>query len=469
MVLWLLILLQHQERLTRRLVLLKAEVILTSPAENYATYCSGCHGEKMDAFTDRQWKHGNKLNDLMKAIKKGYANEGMPAFAETFTDTEINELANYILKGIKNVEAYNFDNAPVSDIFKSEKLTIKAVPVVTGIDVPWGMAFLPDGSMLVTDRQGKLYRVKNKNKQEIKGIPQVIAEGQGGLLDIVLHPDFANNNLIYFSYSKPKKTNEAVLATTAVMRAELNGEMLSEQTIIFEALPYAPTRHHYGSRLVFDAKGFLYVSVGERGNEKQNPQSTADNQLGKIHRIKDDGSIPSDNPFKDKAGHATTLYCYGNRNPQGLAFNPATGDLWENEHGPRGGDEINIIKPGKNYGWPITSYGINYNGKTITDKTIAPGIEDAELYWIPSIAPSGMAFIKGDIYKPWKGALLVGSLRFKYLNLCYLDGNKIVSQEKLLKNIGRVRDVRVGPDGYIYVAVEEPAAAIYKLIPVTAQ
>lgn len=438
---------------------------IASPAENYANYCSGCHGEKMDAFTDRQWKHGNKLADLMKAIKSGYADEGMPAFGKTFSDKEIKELSEYILKGIKNVEAYNFDDAPVSNIFKSDKLTVKLDTVATGIEVPWGMAFLPDGAMLITNRNGELYNVKNKKKQLITGVPEVLAEGQGGLFDIILHPDFTKNNLIYFTYSKPKKVNGKLLATTAVMRARLNGNTLADQTIIFEALPYASTRHHYGGRMVFN-KGFLYVSVGERGNERQNPQSLDDNQLGKVHRIKDDGTIPADNPFKDKAGKATSLYCYGNRNPQGLALNPFTGALWENEHGPRGGDEINIITPGTNYGWPLTSYGINYDGKPITDKATAPGIQAPELYWVPSIAPSGMAFITGDVYKPWKGALLVGSLRFKYLNLCYLDGNKIVSQEKLLKNIGRLRDVRVGPDGYIYVAVEKPASAVYKLIPV---
>lgn len=446
-------------------VTLVKQPVFAGPAENYATYCSGCHGEKMDAFTDRNWKHGNKLEDLMKAIKNGYADEGMPAFGGTFSDAEIKELSQYILKGIKNVEAYNFDSTPVTNIFKTEKLTVKLDTIATGISVPWGMAFLPDGAMLITSRDGELYRVKDKKKHAIAGVPEVLAEGQGGLFDVILHPDFAKNSLIYFTYSKPKKINGKLLATTAIMRAKLNGTKLIDQTIIFEALPYAPTRHHYGGRMVFD-KGYLYVSVGERGNERQNPQSLDDNQLGKVHRIKDDGTIPADNPFKDKAGKPTSQYCYGNRNPQGLAVNPFTGALWENEHGPRGGDEINIIMPGTNYGWPLTTYGINYDGKTITDKATAQGIKAPELYWIPSIAPSGMAFVTGNIYKPWKGALLVGSLRFKYLNLCYLDGNKVVSEEKLLKNIGRLRDVRVGPDGYIYIAVEKPASAVYRLVPV---
>jgi aldose sugar dehydrogenase len=437
-----------------------------TPAENYANFCAGCHGEKMDAFTDRQWKHDNKLEDLVVSIKDGWANEGMPAFAKTFTDAETKELAQYILTGIQKTEAFNFDNEPVTSTFTSEKLTVKLDTIATGLDIAWGMAFLPDGSLLATERGGKLYKIKSHKKEEINGVPEVLNEGQGGLLDIQLSPDFKNNNLIYFSYSMPKKESEKTLATTAVMCAKLEGNKLVNQKIIFEALPYASTRHHYGSRLVFDGKGHLFISVGERGNEQENPQQLDNNQLGKIHRVNVDGSIPADNPFKDKNGKPTSTYCYGNRNPQSLAINPWTNELWETEHGPRGGDEINIIKPKNNYGWPLTSYGINYNGQIITDKTKAPGITEPILYWIPSIAPSGMAFINSDIYKPWKGALLVGSLRFKYLNLCYLDGNKIVKEEKLLKNIGRVRDVRVGPDGYIYVAVEKPASAIYRLISV---
>ncbi len=432
-----------------------------TPAENYQNYCSGCHGEKMDAFVDRNWKHGNSLTDIVNGITNGYTDDGMPAFEKTFSKKETEELAEYILKGIKNRSAYDFDEEPVTNVFKSDKLTVKLDTIATGLNVVWGMAFLPDGSLLVTERGGKLFKVKNRKNTEVKGVPDVLAEGQGGLLDVILHPDFKENQLIYFSYSKPKGNK----ATTAVMQAKLDGNKLTDQKIIFEAFPYASTRHHYGSRLVFDKNGYLFISVGERGNEKENPQSL-ENSLGKIHRINADGTIPSDNPFKDRSGKPTSLYCYGNRNPQGLAIHPVTGELWETEHGPRGGDEINVILPGLNYGWPVTSYGINYNGTTITDKSTAPGIEDPLLYWLPSIAPSGTAFVTGDNYKPWKGALLVGSLRFKYLNLCYLDGKKITGQEKLLKNIGRLRDVRMAPDGYIYVAVENAKGSIFRLMPV---
>lgn len=438
------------------------EIKVTNPADNYAAYCASCHGGKMDMFVDRDWKHGNTIKDLVNGIKNGYPDEGMPGFADAFSHKEIEELAQYILEGVKNVDSYNFKDKPETNKFASESMVVMLDTVATDIAVPWGIAFLPAGEILVTDRGGKMYRVKNRVNTEIEGVPEVVAEGQGGLLDVVTDPDFDKNGIIYFSYSKGKKEKDKTLATTAVMRARLEGNKLTNKKIIFEAQPYASTRHHYGSRLVID-NGYLYISVGERGNERQNPQSLDNNQLGKIHRIYPDGTIPVNNPFKDKDGKPTTVYCYGNRNPQSLAIHPQTGELWETEHGPRGGDEINIITPGTNYGWPKVSYGINYNGTVITDKTTAPQFKDPLLYWIPSIAPSGMAFVTSDYYPEWKGGLLVGSLRFKYLNLCYLDGDKVVKQEMLLKNIGRVRDVRLSPDGLIYVAVEDTEGSIFKL------
>ncbi len=216
--------------------------------------------------------------------------------------------------------------------------------------------------------------------------------------------------------------------------------------------------------MVFSKDGYLYFSIGERGNEKENPQSLS-RDLGKIHRIKDDGSIPADNPFIKTPDARASIWNYGHRNAQGAVIHPVTGVLWTNEHGPRGGDEINIEEKAKNYGWPIVSYGINYNGKTITNKYTMEGIQSPVHYWIPSIGPSGMAFVTGDTYKGWKGHLLVGSLRFKYLNLCRMKGNKVISEEILFKNIGRLRDVRMAPDGFIYMSVENPGI-VYKLVPV---
>jgi glucose/arabinose dehydrogenase len=437
-----------------------------NPATNYRNYCAGCHGEKMDMFVDRKWKFGNKKENLFKSIKSGRENEGMPAFGESLSDKEINALADYILEGIKNVDKYTVNDQPVSDLFKTEALNIKLELVAEGMDIPWGMAFLPGNEMLVTDRNGKFYRLKDdKSLQAISGGPDVLARGQGGLMDVALDPDYATNKLVYLSYSKFKNEGGAVVATTAIMRAKLEGDALTAQQDIFVAEPYSKTQHHYGSRMQFGKDGYLYFSVGERGNEKVNPQQIMDNDLGKVHRIKSDGSIPDDNPFVKTAGAEASIYAYGHRNPQGMTIHPETGKIWTNEHGPRGGDEINIEEAGKNYGWPVITYGINYNGKPISNLTAKPGMVQPVHYWIPSIGPSGLAFVTGSKYKGWEGNLLSGSLRFKFLQRSVLKGSKVVKEEILFKNIGRVRDVRMAPDGFIYIAVESPGR-IYKLVPV---
>jgi glucose/arabinose dehydrogenase len=239
--------------------------------------------------------------------------------------------------------------------------------------------------------------------------------------------------------------------------------MLKDVKQIFEAKPYQKTEHHYGGRLEFGKEGYLYITVGDRGKHFVTSQGM-DNDGGKVHRIKTDGSIPADNPYVKVKGANASVYSLGHRNPQGMAIHPATGEIWANEHGPRGGDEVNIVKAGKNYGWPVITWGLNYDGTVLSKLTSNPGMEQPVLYWVPSIAPSGMAFVKGNKYKGWENVLLVGSLRFKYLNVCYLQGNKIVREEPVMKNVGRVRDVRMGPDGYVYVIVEDPGF-VFRLAP----
>lgn len=432
---------------------------------NYKTYCSGCHGEQMQAFVDRKWKYGNSKEDLFKGIKVGYPDGGMPGFDTAFTDQEIVELTEYILTGIENVKRYDFASKkeqPTS--FKTKDMSIRAELVAEGVGVPWSLAFLPNRDMLITDRGGKFYRrTKKGDLQAITGTPALQAEGQGGLMDVILHPNYKKNQIIYLSYSAVKKEGERTLTTTAILSAKLDGNKLTNQKTIFEALPYARTRHHYGAKMVFGKDGNLYFSVGDRGNEKENPQVLS-NHCGKIHRIKEDGSIPEDNPFVKTPGAMPSIWSYGHRNPQGIAVDPKTGAIWTNEHGPRGGDEVNLIEKGKNYGWPIISYGINYSGTTFTDKTAQEGMEQPALYWVPSIGPSGMAFVQGNRYKAWEGDALVGSLRFNYLDRCNVEINKINGQEIMLENVGRLRDVRMAPDGYIYIAVENPGR-VYKLIP----
>lgn len=432
---------------------------------NYKEFCASCHGEKMDAFVDRKWKHGNSEQDLFKAIKVGYPDEGMPGFDTAFTDDEIHDLTDYIITGIKNVKRYEFTEKVTTNIFKTASLTIRLDTIITGLKSPWGMAFLPNGDMLVTEKFGSLYRInKNKKRSLVEGVPGVLAEGQGGLMDVILHPQFSKNNIVYISYSLVKKTETGVLATTAIAKARLNGNKLIDFKNIFIAEPFSRTKHHYGCRMAFDKNGYMFFSVGDRGNHNENPQSLS-SDAGKIHRIKHDGSIPADNPFINTPGARPSIWSYGQRNPQGADIHPTTGILWTHEHGPRGGDEINIIEKGKNYGWPVVSYGINYNGTIITKHSTMEGIQPPLHYWIPSIGPSGMTFVEGDRYKGWKGHLLVGSLRFKYLNLCRLKGNKVISEEILFKNIGRVRDVRMAPDGFIYMSVENPGI-VYRLVPV---
>ena len=425
------------------------------PAEkSYTQYCASCHGEKVEAFVDRTWKHGNSKAQIIASISNGYPELGMPTWKETISAKEIEKLADLIIENLAGVEQYKFKNKPTSNIFTSENTTVVLDTIAKGLDSPWGFAQLPTLDYLITDRSGTLYLVDQKqHKTPITGTPAVMAKGQGGLLDIVLHPNYASNGWIYMTYSKFKTEGGQFLTSTGVVRGKIKNNQWVESQDLFESLPYTKTFHHFGSRLAFDKNGLLFFSVGERGMEKDFPQAL-DNDNGKIHRIKDDGGIPTDNPFA-KTTHPT-IFSYGQRNPQGLTLNPSTGAIWETEHGPRGGDEINIIRAAKNYGWPVITYGINYDGKPISPISKKEGMEQPVAYYIPSIAPSGLTFVTGNKYKNWKGNLMIGSLRYNYMNRCVIENNKVVKQEKVLVNLGRMRNVKMGLDGYIYVGTENP-------------
>lgn len=279
-------------------------------------------------------------------------------------------------------------------------------------------------------------------------------------MDIELHPNYNENGWLYLSYSSTEGGGTG--GNTAIMRAKLVGNQLTEKQVLYKGVPNTTKGQHFGSRLEFDRDGFLYFSIGDRGNRNVNPQDITKDG-GKIYRIKDNGDIPADNPFVDKKGAKTAIFSYGHRNPQGLIKHPVTGEIWEHEHGPRGGDEINVIQKGKNYGWPVITYGINYVGTKITDETARPGMEQPIYQWTPSIAPCGMTFVSSEKYPEWKGNLLVGSLSFQYLERLVLKNNKVVYREKLLNGIGRLRNVKQGPDGYIYVGIE--GKGIFKLVP----
>ncbi len=329
--------------------------------------------------------------------------------------------------------------------------TIEHEMVVEGLEIAWGMTFLPDGSMLITEKSGEIIHFKDGQKQQVTGGPEVYARGQGGLLDIILHPDYEQNGWIYMTYASSEGEGEG--GNTAVMRAKLDGTTLTNQEVLYKATPNTTKGQHFGSRMVFDNDGYLYFSIGDRGETYTNPQDITKDG-GKVYRINEDGSIPEDNPFVNEPNAKTAIYSYGHRNPQGMILHPETGEVWVHEHGPQGGDEINIIKKGANYGWADVTYGENYGGGAISDETNRDDVEDPIHYWNPSIAPSGFAYVTSEKYPSLKNNLLVGALKFQYVEHVVIDGTEVIRREKLLEDVGRIRDIVQAPDGDIYVSIE---------------
>ncbi len=430
----------------------------------FEEYCSGCHEDSIQSFADREWLFGDSAQEIYVSIAEGREDGEMPSFNDAFDDKKIKEMVVAIMHASNKLNNYNLGSPEESKTYRAKDLSYKLETVVDGFESPWGMAFLPGGDMLVTDKYGDFYRVaKSGNKTKISGVPEIRADGQGGLMDVELHPNFSENSLLYLAYTSFKPEDDD-LTSTAVSRYKLEGTNLTDEKLIYEALPYIDSGRHFGVRLEFDNDGYLYITIGDRGRRDIHPQDLSTHP-GKTHRIHDDGRIPEDNPFVDNADAVKSIYSYGHRNQQGMIKHPETGEIWTHEHGPKGGDEINIVEKGLNYGWPVISFGVNYSGTKFTNLTAKAGMEQPLHEWTPSIAPSGMDFVRGDLYSGWKGHLLVGALRFEYLALVKLDGNKVLSEERLMEDVGRVRNVKQGPDGYIYVAVEEPGI-IYKIVPV---
>ena len=354
----------------------------------------------------------------------------------------------------------------------------RVVTVAHGLVNPWSLAFLPDGRMLVTERPGRMRIVNADGKlgPPLPGLPAVVAEGQGGLLDVVLDPKFSANRWVYWSYSEAAEApNPAGLNGTAVARARLDGEpgaeRLADVQVIFRQVPKVASRLHFGSRLAFGNDGRLFITLGERYSRKDDAQ-TLDNHLGKVLRIEADGRVPADNPLVGRAGLPSNtrleIWSWGHRNVQGAAIHPLTGELWTTEHGPQGGDELNLTLPGRNHGWPVITYGRNYGiGTMIGEGTVRADVAAPVAYWVPlSIAPSGMAFLTSDRYPGWKGQLFIGSLRAEALIRIELDGRNVVLQERLLKTLNeRIRDVRQGPDGYLYLLTDNPDGRLLRLLP----
>lgn len=365
----------------------------------------------------------------------------------------------------QNISDNHYFNIPerLSDVVESEELNFSVQEVVSGLNRPWGMTFLPDGRMLITEKAGTIRIVENGqlSDETLSGVPEVWNRGQGGLLDIILHPEFEQNGWIYISYSYLEDGG----SHTAVSRFKLDGYSITDLEVLFEGKPLTGLPFHFGSRMAFDDDGYLYFTIGDRG--EMNRAQDLSNHSGKTFRLHDDGRIPDDNPFIDSENAMPEIYTYGNRNQQGLVIHPVTREIWSHEHGPRGGDEINIVRRGLNYGWPEITHGINYDGSVITPDTARAGMEQPLHHWTPSIAPSGMAIIYGERYPEWDGDVMTGTLRPMFLNRSVIDlENEIVThEERLLEGIGRVRDVRLAPDGFLYV-MEESNGTIVRLIPV---
>jgi glucose/arabinose dehydrogenase len=359
--------------------------------------------------------------------------------------------------------ALAFSSAALAQTYQSDEHAFRVVTVVRGLEQPWSLAFLPDGRMLVTEKAGRL-RVINQGTlepQPIAGLPQVTVHGQGGLHDVVLHPEFEKNQLVYLAYAARGEDGVG----TELARGRLAGSRLEDVQVLFRQSPKGRSGNHFGGRIVFDRAGYVYLTLGDRGEmpRAQKPEDHA----GSVIRLHDDGRVPQDNPFVGKAPWKPEKFDLGHRNQQGAALHPETGVLWTHEHGPQGGDEVNVIRAGANYGWPVITYGVNYGiGTKIGEGTAKPGMEQPIHYWVPSIAPSGMAFYTGDRFPRWKGNLFVGALRDQMLVRLQLDGTQVVKEERLLKNaLGRIRDVRAGPDGFIYLLTDERDGILARLEP----
>ena len=436
----------------------------------YQQNCAQCHGADLDggnsaSLIDGVWQFGAENGYIFRNIKFGIAHLGMPSYEKTLKDNEINTLVTYIREAEKNVGAVK---PPIAKQFETLDYDLNVEVFAEGLEIPWAIDFTDENTALITERPGRLRIVINGDlqKEPVKNTPEVLHEGQGGLLDVAIDPDYKNNGWIYLAYSHVLENGgeSRPTAMTRIVRGKIRNNTWVDQKILFEAPheTYRTTRHHYGCRIVFDPEGYLFFAIGERGYQEQAQDFTLPN--GKVHRINKDGSIPADNPWYRTEGSIKSLYSLGNRNIQGMAIHPETGKLWATEHGPMGGDELNLIEAGKNYGWPVITYGLNYNGTIITEETHKHGLEQPVLYWKPSIAVCGLDFYRGDLFPKWKNKLLVGALKYEQVSLLDIEKDRVMHEEVILKNQGRVRDICTGPDGAIYVVLNNPGTVL-KLTP----
>jgi aldose sugar dehydrogenase len=449
----------------------------------YIERCAVCHGTDSQAgrapnLFDDQWTRAKDDEGIAGVIAQGVPQTEMVPFRDVLTDQQIWQLVAYLrTQGADAKPRPAFVPDPDGQVIKTEKQTFKIEVVARDIETPWGLAFLPDGRLLVTQRPGRLGIIEKGKLQAVTvtGTPKVWERQDAGLFDVEVHPQYAKNGWIYLSYAQPISNDPppppppgaapppgsggrgpqtpSIPSMTAIVRGKINrNNEWTDQQFIYEPSKdlFTTDNSHYGSRFIFDRQGHLFYSIGERG-VIENAQNLG-NPLGKVHRVNDDGSMPKDNPFVGRAGALPTIWSYGHRNPQGLAWDPVSGKLWESEHGPQGGDEINIIEPGKNYGWGVITMGVQPG---ITKRAEA-GMETPIVYFTPTIAPSGMVFYTGSQYPQWKNNLFVSALAGQQLRRLDISGDKVTSQEVLFNQFGRVHDVIQGPDGYLYVTFQQP-------------
>jgi glucose/arabinose dehydrogenase len=437
----------------------------------YGQYCSACHGQNLEGINapsliDGVWIYGGRGN-IARNIRFGIVQQGMPAFGEVLTRDQINAISAYIREAEKSAGA---TKPPIPDTLETYDYRIRVERWVEGLRIPWSIAFPDTATALITERPGRLRVVKNGvlRPEPVSDTPQVLHQGQGGLMDVAVDPAYSENGWVYLSYShalRDTANSDRAPAMTRLVRGRLKNNVWTDQQVIYEAPheTYGRTRHHYGCRIVFDKAGYLYFPIGDRGIPRHAQDLSRPG--GKIHRIHRSGRIPSDNPFLEREGALPTVFSFGQRNPQGLAVHPLTGALWESEHGPMGGDEINLIRAGINYGWPTITYGRNYNGTLVSEFERNPGLEQPVLFWRPSIAVCGIDFYRGSLFPRWKNRLLVGALAFEEVRVLTVENGRVIYQETILKNAGRVRDVASGPDGAIYVVLNSPGTVL-RLTPI---
>ena len=435
--------------------------------ETFTKLCATCHGadlkgEIAQSLLDGSWQFGSGKNDILRSIKFGYPHHGMPSWGAVLADEEIDSLVSYLLR---KEEELGISKPPIPTSLETQDYQVNVEVVAEGLDIPWAIDFTSADRALITERAGRL-RILEKgvlSPDSVQGLPKILAFGQGGLMDVAIDPDYDTNGWIYlaFTHGIAKRDGEdSAPAMTSIVRGHLEGNTWIDQEILFEAPhdSYRTAPYHFGSRIVFDGEGYLYFSIGDRGAGEHAQDLSKPN--GKIHRIHRDGRIPTTNPFYSQSDAMKSIYSYGHRNPQGLAVHPQTDQVWDTEHGPLGGDELNLIQPGVNYGWPVISYGINYNGELITDIYRKDGMEQPIFYWKPSIAVCGLDFYGGDLFPKWENRLLVGALKMEELQLLDIEQDRVMYRQTLLKNAGRVRDVTTGPDGAIYVVLNRPGKVL---------